>query len=188
MKSRITALLLIATLFLTSCGAQRAAKSNDNLPKVQTSFFGAKFGEKGESVIKNRMSFNGVGDHWRAGNKGRWAMLDVFFAGEEWDIMIVDFVDERFSRIGFADRYNTEAEAIKRLNELRELFEKKYPLKKESFDGQYDNNYIYNDSDGNMISIVIWRIEDSNKPWVCNVIYTWGKASMIAERKALNEI
>ena len=189
MKSRISTLLIIATLFLTACGAQRAVRPNDNSPKVQTSFFGAKFGEKGESVIKNRMSYNKAGEYWHAGNKGQWIMQKVSFAGREWDVMIIDFVDERFSGIVFTDGFNNKAEAMSRFVELRELFEKKYPLRKETFQGQYDNNYIYKDSDGNTISIVVWYMENSNiNPWVCNVIYTWGKASTIAEKKALNEI
>ena len=189
MKSNITALFMIATLCLTACGAQRAISPNDNSPKVQTTFFGAKFGEKGESVIKNRMSFNKAGDYWHAGEKGQWIMNDVSFAGNEWDVMFVYFIGERFSRISFANRYSTKAEAMKQFDKLHELFSNKYPLRKETFNGKYENLYNYIDSSGNMVSITVLYMDEANyNPWLCYILYTWGKGVRLAQKEALNEI
>jgi len=106
MKSRIIALFIIAILVLTACGLQRAACTNDNSPNIQTTFFGAKFGKKGESFIKYRMSYNRADESWHAGDKRQWIMLKLSFVGSEWDAMIIDFVDERFGEI-FFEGYNT---------------------------------------------------------------------------------
>lgn len=93
-------------------------------------------------------------------------MNDVSFAGNEWEVMFVYFIGERFSRISFANRYSTKAEAMKQFDKLHELFSNKYPLRKETFNGKistvvktrrYDYSY---DANSRIVGVDIFVNED----------------------------
>jgi hypothetical protein len=121
-------LAIFAFLSLQSCGVMPL--SADQGQRVQTKFFGANFGDKGEYAVKDKMVHNGIGYRWSFVEKGTWGMQNVSFAGNNWETALVRFTEQNFSSISFADSFSSEEEALEKLDELRELLGKKYNLQR----------------------------------------------------------
>ena len=187
MKTRIAVCLaLVALLFFHACGIVSTVA--DQGTRVQTTFFGATFGDKNEYSVRDKMQENGIGYGWKFVDRNTWGVNYVTFAGYDWQNTLVRFTDNRFSSISFADTFSSEADALKRLDELKELLQKKYKLQKwtNSTDEQV---FYYKDLIGNMVFVTASKLKtkDSNL-WTCGINYSWYKAPKVAEEKIMGEI
>ena len=188
MKTHAALYLAIFTfLSLQSCGVMPL--SADQGQRVQTKFFGANFGDKGEYAVKDKMVHNGIGYRWSFVEKGTWGMQNVSFAGNDWETALVRFTEQNFSSISFADSFSSEEEALEKLDELRELLGKKYNLQRKTDSDRGRHVYYFRDSIGNLVFVAVAKLKLSNSDrWSCGITYSWYKASQIAEEKALNDI
>lgn len=156
---------------------------------VQSTFFGASFGDKDETYVMNKMSRNDIGHGWHTINRESHIIQNVHFAGKDWYAAFIQFTDHQFSLITFTDRFSDEEDAVEELNEMRELLGEKYDLRKDTLGGEYKHFYIYTDAIGNMVYIFVTKMSDlESRPWVCNITYSWHKAPQIAKEKVLGEI
>lgn len=186
MRTRSFLLIVLLLSSIISCGVIN--KSSESGPKVQTTFFGAKFGEEGQWDVMSKMRDNGIGYKTERISKTSWVASDVSFAKENWEGVIINFEDQVFCGISFSNRFSTKSEALQYQDKMRTLLEKKYPLKDSPF-GQLEDVYIYHDSKKNLIYLVVMKVDEvDNKPWTCSIVYNWYKSSEIVEEKALNEI
>lgn len=186
MKPRILVSILLIASIIVSCGI--AKKSTDSNPKVQTTFFGVKFGEWGQRKVVSKMQ-NKLGYLMRRVNKTSWVARDVSFAKENWEGMSVYFEDDTFNRIAFSNRFSTKEEALEFEEKVKLFLMKKYPLKTSPFLSAFDNIYTYHDSMMNTVSVCLMNIKSiEDKPWTCSVVYSWYKSGSLAEEKAMNEI
>lgn len=115
---------ILAVLSINSCGV--AGSVLDQGARVQTTFFGATFGDKGEYDVRDKMQYNGIGYGWTFIEKGTWGVSGVSFAGYDWQNTLVKFTDNRFSSIIFGDTFSNEADALKRFDEVLTILQKKY--------------------------------------------------------------
>lgn len=191
MNKRSYFIIMLSAILFCACGTQKkglTSSTMSNLSNVQTSFFGAKFGTRGETKVMEKMGKNGLGV-WRSVDKGQYAARDVSFAGKTWYATHVNFDDTKFSRISFIERFNTKGDALNFMDEMLELLRKKYPLLKESLNGKYENLYLYIDASGNSVFISVLFLDDTIvAPWTCSVTYSWSNGISIREQKTLNEI
>ena len=179
---------IVGVLLLNSCGALKPLSSVQG-EKVQTTFFGASFGDKDEFYVTDRMSRNGIGYGWRAINRESRIIPNVSFAGKDWYAAFIQFTDHQFSGISFTNRFDDEEDAVEELNEIRGLLGKKYDLRKETLGGKYKHFYVYTDAIGNTVYAVVTKMNDmESRPWICGISYSWYKAPQIAEQKTMNEI
>lgn len=187
MKTRIaTYLSFLIILVLYSCGVVNSVL--DQGARVQTTFFGASFGDKDEYAVRDKMQDNGIGYGWKYVDKNTWGINYVSFAGYDWQNTLVRFTDNRFSSISFADTFSSEADALKRLDELKELLQKKYKLQKWT-NSKDEQVFLYKDSIGNMVFITAAKLKLKNSDlWTCGINYSWYKAPQIAEEKTMSEI
>lgn len=186
MRTRALLFITMLSAIIISCGV--AKKSTDSGPKVQTTFFGAKFGERGQRKVVSEMEKN-IGYYMRRVDKTSWVARDVSFAKENWEGMSVYFEDDTFNRIAFSNRFSTKEEALEFEEKVKLFLMKKYPLKNSPFLSAFDNIYTYHDSMMNTVSVCLMNIKSiEDKPWTCSVVYSWYKSGSIAEEKAMNEI
>lgn len=187
MKSRlVTYLSFLILLALYSCGVVNSVLEQN--ARVQTTFFGASFGDKDEYAVRDNMQDNGIGLGWRFVNKETWGISHVSFAGHDWENTLVRFTDKRFSSITFSDTFSTKAEALKMLDEIRNLLQKKYKLQKGT-NNKNEPVFLYKDSFGNMVFVTAAKLKLENSDlWTCGINYSWYKASQIAEEKTMSEI
>lgn len=187
MKTRLLVSFILLSSIIISCGV--AKNSSDNNPKVQTTFFGAKFGEKGEWEVTSKMKEKRIGYDLCRINKSTWAFKDVSFAKENWEAASIYFEEQVFHRIAFSNRFSTKEEALEFEEKVKLFLMKKYPLKNSPFLSAFDNIYTYHDSMMNTVSVCLLNIKSiEDKPWTCSVVYSWYKSGNIAEEKAMNEI
>lgn len=188
MKTRaVLYLAIFAVLSFQSCGVMSLPA--DQGQRVQTKFFGASFGDKGEYAVKDKMFRNGIGYGWKWVEKGTWGIPNVSFAGNEWETAFVRFTEQIFSSITFANNHSSEEEALEELNEMRELLGKKYKLQRQTGTNEGRHVYYYKDAVGNFVFVAVGKLNVTNLDlWVCGITYSWYKAPQIAEEKALNDI
>lgn len=190
-NNRSIFVFVLSILLFCACGTQKKGLASSTGPKltdVQTTFFGAKFGDRGETRVMEKMQKNGLGV-WRSVDKGQYAARNVAFAGKTWYATHINFDDARFSRISFIERFNTKGEAIRFMDEMVDLLRKKYLLLKDSLGSKYEDLYICFDEPGNSVFVALFFLDDTIvAPWTCSVTYSWSKGTSIREQKALNEI
>ncbi len=188
MKTRVALYLaILAALIIQSCGVMSLPANQGQ--RVQTTFFGANFGDKGEYGVKDKMTNNGIGYGWKLVEKGTWGIQNVSFAGKEWETTLVRFTEQHFSSISFANNFSSEEDALKELNELRELLGKKYKLQQQMGIKSGQHVYYYKDSLGNLVYVAVGKLNVKNSDlWACGITYSWYKAPQIAEEKVLNDI
>lgn len=197
MKTLASIFLTSLVLLSTSCGIQKQYTTNSNTissssaiknkDAVQTTFFGAKFGDEGQYSVKSTMSSNGIGHYWEPLQKNQWAAPNVEFAGRIWFATVIFFTDNKFSQIMFNEKVETKERGQEIFTELYQLLSQKYPLKKHSAPGLGDDLYVFMDSYKNMVSLNLKYSEEMDS-WIISLYYGWGKANGIKEEKALNEI
>ena len=188
MKTRAALFLtILAVLSLQSCGV--ISLPADQSQRVQTTFFGASFGDKGEYDVKDKMSENGIGYRWLFVEKGTWGIENVSFAGKDWSNTLVRFTEKRLSSISFANTFSNKQDATKRLDEMRELLGKKYTLQLLTEPNSSRQIYYYKDYLGNTVFLAVSKLKVSGPDvWSCSLNYSWYKVPQIAEEKALNDI
>ena len=178
---------ILAVLSLQSCGVISLPAGQGQ--RVQTTFFGASFGDKDEYGVKDKMTHNGIGYGWNRVEKGTWGIKYVSFAGKEWETTLVRFTEQLFSSISFANNFSSKEDALKELDELRELLGKKYKLQRQIGSNKGEHVYYYKDYLGNLVFVAVGKLNVKNSDlWACGITYSWYKAPQIAEEKALNDI
>ncbi len=197
MRTHVVLFLLALSLVVSSCGIQKQVVSSkttnsyvdntdDNI-RVQHTFFGAKFGDKGQYEVKNTMTSNGIGYLWKSLGKNQWGIFSVEFASEIWTLAGVAFIDNRFSTIMFIKQEEDKEKSQVFFTKMYELLSNKYPLKKDLHRSHNENFYLYVDDDLNLVGINHEFSEDMNS-WVVTLMYSWGKSDGIKHSKAIKEI
>lgn len=196
MKTQTLLFSIILGILLSSCGIQKQYADNTSDVSytsvtendlVQTTFFGAKFGDEDQYKVKHTMSTGGVGYHWENINKNQWAAPNVEFAGRVWFATVIFFTDNKFSHIMFNEKVETKERGQEIYTELYQLLSQKYPLESFSTAGLGDDLYVFMDSHKNIVGLNLKYSEEMDS-WVVTLFYNWGKANKIKEEKALNEI
>lgn len=190
MKSRLLVVSVLSLLILVSCGIpkQVISSSTSDSSKVQNTFFGASFGDSDETKVLKIMKTNGIGSMW-GGKNGEIVFRHVYFAEQTWDIAMVSFADKQFCGINFCKRFDTKEEALEMLGKMNELLGKKYHLKKETFDGKYEDSYMYADAEGDYVfSSILFTENVESGQWTYTIGYRWHLAASIKEQAVLNEL
>ena len=193
MKNHFLAFLIIM-IAACSCGTQKAATSKRN-PKVQTTFFNAHFGES--LAFTERKIERDYYIHY-TNTRNEREMNNVPFAGREWPYVYISFVESHsygdrkysqlFSNIGFVYNSKDKKKAAERFEDVYRLLSEKYPLVRIHSSVQFEKEYAYKDSAGNLVMIGLKRSADEANTWLCMLAYSWGKAKEIEMEKARKDI
>ena len=197
MKKVLFALLIV---FVTATGICYATTlsagvgNEDNSPKVQSTFFGVKFGERNPW---EKMA--GLKDGWllissSTGINLQKAIFNVSFAGFEWTFCLVDTVEGRFSNIGFGLMSLNRRKVIQRYDSVLEQLSEKYPLNKltsdelkqlnENGEATFEKGYWYSDGEYEVF-LFMGSVLDY---YACCIKYSDLNEAEILQRRSFDEL